>query len=82
MAATPTSSPGELRDLRIQLIADAAAAVVVLIVATGLSIYKPRGLTAYGWRKLREEKRRAALLEAALLLNQLPISRSSNFRNS
>jgi hypothetical protein len=61
VAAATNLSPGDLRDLRVQLIADAAAAVLVLIVATGLSVYKPRGLTAYGWRKQREEKRRGML---------------------
>ena len=60
-AATTTLSPGEMRQLRIQLAADAGAAVLVLIVATALSIYKPRGLTPYGWRKQRDEKRRATL---------------------
>jgi hypothetical protein len=46
---------GELAGLRIQLLADAGAAIVVLLVATTLSIYKPRGLTPYGRRKQREE---------------------------
>jgi hypothetical protein len=44
---------GELRGLRIQLIADAGAALVVLVITTTLSVYKPRGLTRYGWRKQR-----------------------------
>ena len=42
---------GELRGLRVQLIADAGAAIVVLLVTTTLSIVKPRGLTRYGWRQ-------------------------------
>ena len=42
---------GELRGLRVQLIADAGAAIVVLLVTTTLSIIKPRGLTRYGWRQ-------------------------------
>ena len=46
-----TLASGELAGLRIQLLADAGAAVVVLLIATTLSIYKPRGLTPYGWRK-------------------------------
>jgi hypothetical protein len=33
-----------------RIIVDAAAALVVLLVATVLSIYKPRGLTRYGRR--------------------------------
>ena len=46
-----TLSGGELRGLRVQLIADAGAAIVVLLIATTLSIVKPRGLTRYGWRQ-------------------------------
>ncbi|MDQ2993082.1 MAG: hypothetical protein M3R30_09735 [Candidatus Eremiobacteraeota bacterium] len=37
---------GDLAQLRMQLIADAAAACLVLLVATALSIYKPRGRTS------------------------------------
>ncbi len=49
--ARATLSGGELRGLRIQLIADAIAAIGVLLMATTLSIVKPRGLTIYGWRQ-------------------------------
>ena len=48
---------GELRGLRLQLIADAGAAIVVLLVATTLSIVKPRGLTRYGWRQQQQALR-------------------------
>lgn len=30
----------------------AGAALVLLLAATGLAVYKPRGMTRYGWRKL------------------------------
>ena len=50
-----TLAQGELAGLRIQLIADAGAAILVLLVATTLSIYKPRGLTPYGRRKQHDE---------------------------
>ena len=40
----------DLRDLRIQLIADAGAALVALLVATTLSVYKPWGPTPIGAR--------------------------------
>ena len=53
-AAEQVLGLGDFRDVRIQLIADAGAALLVLLVATTLSIYKPRGLTKYGWRKQRE----------------------------
>lgn len=44
-----------LRPLRIQLVANAGAAVFALLAATAFSIYKPNGLTSYGRRKLRED---------------------------
>jgi hypothetical protein len=45
-----TLSSGELAGMRIQLVANAGAAVVVLLVATALSVVKPQGRTRYGWR--------------------------------
>jgi hypothetical protein len=51
VAAEGTLAGGDLRGLRIQLVADAGAALVVLLAATALSVYKPRGLTRYGWRR-------------------------------
>jgi hypothetical protein len=32
------------------------AALLVLLVATVLAVYKPRGLTPYGWRKQKEQR--------------------------
>jgi len=43
---------GDLRPLRMQLVADAVAALFALLAATTLSVYKPWGLTAYGQRQL------------------------------
>jgi hypothetical protein len=48
-AAFDTSFAG-LHSLRMQLIADAAAGLLTLVVTTVLSIYKPRGVTSLGWR--------------------------------
>jgi hypothetical protein len=31
---------------------------VVLLVILALNVYKPRGMTRYGWRKQQEEQRR------------------------
>ena len=51
-AAAEMSSNLELfRPLRVQLVGDAAAALLVLLAATILSVYKPWGLTRYGRRK-------------------------------
>jgi hypothetical protein len=38
------------RETQLQLIADAAMALLALLVATTLSVYKPRGVTAFGRR--------------------------------
>ena len=50
LAAAVRSSaiPPELDGFRGQLVADAGAAVAVLVVATALSVWKPRGRTGYG----------------------------------
>lgn len=53
-------APGELSSVRTQLIVDAAAALVVLLITTALSVFKPRGLTRYGWRKQHEDAASAA----------------------
>jgi hypothetical protein len=34
----------------------AALALLVLLVATVLAVYKPRGMTPYGWRKQHEQR--------------------------
>jgi len=47
-------SPTELRATRIQLIADAGAALLVLLAATIISVYKPWGKTGYGPGKERK----------------------------
>jgi hypothetical protein len=44
-----------LRQLRIQLVGDASAALFVLLVTTILSVYKPWGMTPYGIRRQFEE---------------------------
>jgi hypothetical protein len=50
VAATASLSAGDFRQIRIQLVADAALAIAALTIATLLSIYKPQGLTPYGRR--------------------------------
>jgi hypothetical protein len=50
VAAETTLAGDELRGLRLRLVADAGAALLVLLVTTALSVYKPRGVTRYGQR--------------------------------
>lgn len=57
MAQTATEMdplPADLLGVRIQLIVASGAGVAALLTTTALSIYKPRGLTGYGWRRLYE----------------------------
>ncbi len=51
IVAETTLASGELAGLRVQLVADAGAALLALLVATALSVYKPRGMTPYGRHK-------------------------------
>lgn len=53
VAATDRLSVTDLRGVRVQLVADASAALLVLLVATTLSVYKPRGKTRYARRSTR-----------------------------
>ena len=50
-AALSSLSATDLRPVRIQITVDAALALVALLVATTLSVYKPKGMTRYGRRK-------------------------------
>jgi hypothetical protein len=40
---------------QLQMVIASGGALVVLIVLTALSVYKPRGMTQYGWRKQRKD---------------------------
>jgi hypothetical protein len=53
-AAQTTLSSGDLRPARIELIVHATGGLLVLLVPVALSLYKPRGVTPYGWRKQHE----------------------------
>lgn len=53
-AAAAALSGDDLRPMRVELARNAALALVALLVATGLSVYKPRGVTPYGRRKHRK----------------------------
>jgi len=59
-AAETSLSSADLVGMRIQLLADATLALLVLLVATVLAVYKPRGMTRYGQRKQREQHAKQA----------------------
>ena len=49
-ADDPLLGPKDMSGARLQLVVASGAAVVALLTTTVLSIYKPSGLTRYGWR--------------------------------
>jgi hypothetical protein len=55
-AADPTASSEELRALGSTLV-HSVGGMVVLLVNMWLNVYKPQGLTPYGWRKQQEQRR-------------------------
>jgi hypothetical protein len=56
-AAEVASSGGDLRGLRSPSpVLHAGAALLLLVVATTLAVYKPRGMTRYGWRKQHAQR--------------------------
>ena len=62
VAAERELASADLLGLRRSLRFHAAGGLLVLLLTTILSVYKPRGVTRYGWRKQHE---RAAPLPAA-----------------
>lgn len=56
-AAEPAALAGRPRALPSPSpVLHSGAALVILLVAAVLSVYKPRGLTPYGWRKQQERR--------------------------
>ncbi|RWQ59493.1 hypothetical protein [Mesorhizobium sp.] len=54
VSAETMLSSADLRVLRMSPVIHAAGGLLVLLVPVVLSLYKPRGLTPYGWRKQHE----------------------------
>lgn len=65
-AAQATLSSADLSKLRIQLVFEAVAALLALLLATGLAVYKPRGMTPYGRRKQREQRMVSPAVDVAI----------------
>jgi hypothetical protein len=57
IAADPTTSSDDLRALGNTLVHSVGGTVVLLVILV-LNVYKPRGMTRYGWRKQQQEERR------------------------
>jgi SNF family Na+-dependent transporter len=65
MAADPSASDEVLFAVPATL-PHSLGGLVVLLVIQVLNVYKPQGLTPYGWRKLQEERRRDLSLGAGV----------------
>ena len=57
MAAEPATSGDDLRSLGSTLVHSVGGMVVLLVILV-LNVYKPRGMTRYGWRKQYEQRRK------------------------
>lgn len=55
-AASGTLSSAD-HSLQVQMVYASGAALLALLVATVLAIFKPRGMTSYGWRKQYQHDR-------------------------
>ena len=53
-AAAGTLSAAD-HSLQIQMVVASGAGLLALLICTGLAVYKPRGMTPYGWRKQYQE---------------------------
>jgi len=56
VAADPASTAAQLRALNSTLLHSVGGSLVLLLVLV-LNVYKPVGLTPYGWRRQQEERR-------------------------
>ena len=54
VAAERTLSSAD-HGVQVQLVVASGAGLVALLIATALAVYKPRGMTVYGWKKQYEE---------------------------
>ncbi len=64
-AAQTTVLSVELHRLQIQMVVASGAAVLALLVSTALAVYKPRGMTPYGWRKQNERRMMSPAVDVA-----------------
>ena len=64
-AAKTTVLSADLHGAQLQMVVASSLALVVLLVLTVLSVYKPRGMTPYGYRKQDEQRQGVATGDAA-----------------
>ena len=64
-AETDSADTGGLRDALQGELLHAGVGLLVLLVIQVLNVYKPRGMTPYGWRKQHEERTVSAAVDTA-----------------
>jgi hypothetical protein len=64
VAAKTAVLGANLHGAQLQMVIASSATLVVLLVLTVLSVYKPRGMTPYGLRKQDEQRNDVAAVEA------------------
>lgn len=64
-AAKTAVFSADLHGMQVQMVVASAAALLALLVTTVLAVYKPRGMTSYGWRKQYEQRPVSAAGDAA-----------------
>ena len=55
-AAKATFPSTDLHQIQVQMVIASSAALLALLVEITLAVYKPRGMTPYGWRKQYAER--------------------------
>ncbi|WP_235883143.1 hypothetical protein [Metabacillus sediminilitoris] len=55
IASNTTLTSDNLLEARLSLVVHAGGGLLVLLAVTILSVYKPRGMTRYGWHKRNEQ---------------------------
>ena len=65
VAAKTAVLGADLQGAQLDMVIASSASIVVLLVLTVLSVYKPRGMTRYGQRKQYEQRQAVAAGEAA-----------------
>jgi uncharacterized membrane protein len=60
MAADPTTSSEDLRAMPSTLVHSVGGTILLLVILV-LNVYKPQGMTRYGWRKQQERDQREQL---------------------
>ncbi len=70
IAADPTTSDDDLRALGNTLVHSVGGTVVLFVILV-LNVYKPRGMTRYGWHKQQEQRAKQAMQREQRTMQQL-----------